>query len=127
VVLKQGDETEELVLRTSASPKPPPAPPATTGAPSPGAGQGPQAGQVAGQNIAAPGMPGAPGFAPPGANVQAGFAPPPGAAINPMGQAGVAPGMQNPNQNPNANPAAPAAPDPNQAAARRRRFQNLPQ
>ncbi len=124
VVLKQGDETEELLLRTSTSPKPPP-PPVAAATPQ---GQPPQPGQPGQQVIPAPGAP--PGMPP---TAVAGFAPPgsAGQGGNPLAQ--NAPGLGNPNgagsapgaQNP-ANPAA-AAQDPNQPAARRRRFQNLPQ
>jgi hypothetical protein len=132
VVLKQGDETEELLLRTSTSPRPPPPPPVAAATPP---GQPPQPGQPGQQVIPAPatppGMPAAAvaGFAPPGVAVQGGV--PPG--VNPMAQ--TAPGVMNPNaggpapgaQNPTNPAAADAAQDPNQPAARRRRFQNLPQ
>jgi hypothetical protein len=137
VVLKQGDETEELFLRTSNSPKPPPPPPVASAPGQPGsqpqggpgvpvppsvaqAGQGPTAAQM-------------PAFAPPGVNVQAGL--PPGAAMGaPPMPSGMStggppvPGGQNPNTNNPTDPAAaPATVDPSNPAARRRRFQNLPQ
>jgi hypothetical protein len=141
VVLKQGDETEELFLRTSNSPKPPPPPPVA-------AGPGQSPGQAAGQ---APSVPGAvapagqmpspaqmpvpmPTFAPPSVNAQPGY--PPGAAMSapplPTGMSAGGPPVpraQNPNTNTN-NPNDPAATpgmDPNNPAVRRRRFQNLPQ
>jgi|694.fasta_scaffold34791_2 hypothetical protein len=132
VVLKQGEETEELLLRSSNSPKLPPPPPVAMAAPQVQTGQPAQ--QSGQQAIPAPNAPpsmptaATVGFAPPGVNVPTGM--PPGG--NPMAQnppgvgypggPGVAPG-----QNP-ANPAeAAAAQDPNQPAVRRRRFQNLPQ
>lgn len=137
VVLKQGDETEELFLRTANSPKPPPPPPAVAAAPGQNAGQAPgipsnvaQAGQVpAGAQMPAP----MPSFAPPGVNVQAGL--PPGAVMSappvPTGMSAGGPplpGGQNPNMNSPTDPAAtPATVDPNNPVVRRRRFQNLPQ
>jgi len=144
VVLKQGDETEELFLRTSNSPKPPPPPPvAAAPGQNPGQTAGQPGGQVPGQ---APGVPGnvaqagqapaggpMPSFYPPGVNVQGG--PPPGAAMGappmPSGMTNGGPqlpGGQNPNMNNPNNPATtPATVDPNNPAVRRRRFQNLPQ
>jgi general secretion pathway protein N len=131
VVLKQGEDTEELVLRTSQSPKLPPPP---------------QVAAVPGQAVPAGGLPGVPGgnFGPP---LQPGQVPPgqimPGQMVQgqfPAGQSSGGPQMPvpgvtaggtplpNPNQNPNANnPAATQAPDPNAVQMRRRRFQNLPQ
>jgi hypothetical protein len=136
VVLKQGDETEELVLRTSASPKPPPPPVAAAQV------SGQQPGQPPGQNMPPPGAAGGPGFAPPSANAQAGFAPPgmePGGGSVPAVSAGPMTMGQGPQPSTGMPPTAPPAiqpsnpvtntptQDPNQAAARRRRFQNLPQ
>lgn len=135
VVLKQGDETEELFLRTSNSPKPPPPPPVAAAPGQPGS-------QAPGQ---APGVPGnvaqagqgqtptqMPAFAPPGVNVQSGY--PPGAAMSapplPTGMSAggpPVPGAQNPNTNNPNDPAATPGMDPNNPAVRRRRFQNLPQ
>ncbi|MCA2997839.1 MAG: hypothetical protein ING75_04470 [Rhodocyclaceae bacterium] len=138
VVLKQGDETEELFLRTSSSPKPPPPPPVAAAPGQPG-GQTP--GQVPGVSgnvlqagqAPAPMPPQLPSFAPPGVNVQAGL--PPGAAVGaPPIPTGVSaggppiPGGQAPGMNGPTDPAAaPASLDPNNPAVRRRRFQNLPQ
>ena len=121
VVLKMGEDTETLELRTAASPPKPASPPG--GAPSTGA----------------PGMPSAPGVAPV-AGVQpvpqpspATFAPPPAVApaVAPAQAAGAAmqpgssvmPGFVLPSG------AAGQTPAPTDAAAaqRRRRFQNLPQ
>jgi len=124
VVLKQGDETEELSLRTGNSPRPPPPPQQVAGAP---LAPGQQPGAPVAQAGAAPPQPPAappPGFVPPGATFQAG-----------MGQApGVYQGVAPPGSRPPGVPAAavsdvdPAtATDPNQAQQRRRRFQNLPQ
>jgi len=126
VVLKQGDETEELSLRTSSSPRPPPPPQQVAGAPSaPGLPQPPGAPVPQGMIGAAPPQPPtAPtaGFAPPGVTFQGG-----------MGQ-GVSTAASRPPGAPaaavvtDADPAAAAAaPDPNQPQQRRRRFQNLPQ
>jgi hypothetical protein len=134
VVLKQGDETEELFLRTSNSPKPPPPPPPVAAAPGQPGGQAP--GQAPGQPAGSPNVAQAappPGFTPPGVNVQPGY--PPGAAMSapplPTGMSAggpPVPGAQNPNtNNPNDPAATPAGVDPNNPAARRRRFQNLPQ
>lgn len=130
VVLKQGDETEELSLRTASSPRLPPPPQQVAGA-SLAPGQQPGAPVPQAMAGAAPPQPPAappPGFAPPGGTFQAGMgqAAPPG-----MGQA-VAPSGARPPGAPaaaqDADPAAaPAAADPNQAQQRRRRFQNLPQ
>ncbi len=137
VVLKQGDETEELFLRTSSSPKPPPPPPVAAAPGQPGGqtpGQAPgtsgnvlQAGQAP-----APMPPAMPSFAPPGVNVQAGL--PPGAAVGappmPTGMSAggpLIPGGQAPNMNGPTDPAAAPAVDPNNPVVRRRRFQNLPQ
>jgi hypothetical protein len=137
VVLKQGDETEELFLRTSSSPKPPPPPPVAAAPGQPGGqtpGQAPgtsgnvlQAGQAP-----APMPPPMPSFAPPGVNVQAGL--PPGAAVGappmPTGMSAggpLIPGGQAPNMNGPTDPAAAPAVDPNNPVVRRRRFQNLPQ
>jgi general secretion pathway protein N len=140
VTLKQGDEIEELSLRTSTSPKPPPPPPpqvaGVAGQPGmPGVPVSPTqvpmpAGAVANaapgqfqQGVAA--LPGVPGgnFGPP---LQQGAAP--GGSPTPQGTLGmqvnpnaVAPGATNP-----ANQANPSN-DPNQPQLRRRRFQNLPQ
>ncbi len=113
VVLKQGDDTEELRLATAPSPKivaPPPVP----GQP----GQPPQPGQPA---VAANNQ-----FYPPGMQPQ------PGTPIAGVGQP-LPPGVVVP---PTPNPAAVAAAAAaaaaqaaagDQPAARRRRFQNLPQ
>ena len=126
VVLKQGDETEELSLRTSNSPRPPPPPPQVAGASS-APGQPPPPG--------APGPQGVIGAAPPQPTTAptAGFAPPGVAIQGGMGQ-GVSTAASRPPGAPaaavvtDADPAAaPAAPDPNQPQLRRRRFQNLPQ
>lgn len=129
VVLKQGDETEELSLRTSNSPRPPPPPPQVAGAPS-APGQQPGAPVIQAVAGAAPPQPPAspmPGVAAPVATFQAGMAQAPGIVQ------GVAPPGSRPPGAPAAaamqsdDAAAPAPPDPNQAQQRRRRFQNLPQ
>jgi hypothetical protein len=132
IVMKQGDDSEELTLRSATSPKLPPTQVAAVGVP----------GQPGMQ-----GLPGQPGQLPgaPGGN----FGPPlpPGQMQGQMqGQvAGVVPGQApqmapgfNPNQaqaavppqipgqvNPNGEVTPP--PDPNAVQMRRRRFQNLPQ
>ena len=125
VVLKQGDDTEELTLRISTSPRTPPPPPQQVagGAPLPPGqshGASPQAG--VGSHVAPP------GFEPPGGSFQAGSSP---AVAGAPGSA-PAPGVRVPGapaaaaQDANA-AATPAASDPNQPQQRRRRFQNLPQ
>jgi general secretion pathway protein N len=127
VTLKQGEEIEELVLRTSTSPRPPPPPAQTAGAAPPGAAPNPPGSPPSGTataqapaGVALPGMPGG-NFGPPG---QAG-APPAmaaaGAAQNPAMMATP------PNQSVNNPTAAQPTADPNQPQLRRRRFQNLPQ
>jgi hypothetical protein len=137
VVLKQGDETEELFLRTSSSPKPPPPPPvaATPGQPggqTPGQAPGASGNVLQAGQAPAPMPPPMPSFAPPGVNVQAGL--PPGAAVGappmPTGMSAggpLIPGGQAPNMNGPTDPAAAPAVDPNNPVVRRRRFQNLPQ
>lgn len=115
VVLKQGDETEELTLRTASSP--PAAPVVFPGAGVPGAAQRPPpSGVVVGGIPTMPGVtapmalvPGgnAPVMPQPGSSVLPGFVQsPPGAALNPA----------------QANPTDSAV-----GAQRRRRFPNLPQ
>jgi len=140
VTLKQGDETEELTLRTTASPRAPPASqPVAQNAAMPGA-----APMAAG----APAPPGAPGgnFGPPlqPGQASAGFAPPgmPVSAANNAGGPPIPSITQNapnvpippslspaspPDANTNIPPTAETPTDPNQPAQRRRRFQNLPQ
>ncbi len=124
VTLKQGDEIEELVLRTSTSPRPP-APTQVAGAPQPGAAPNSAAGQPGQPAVAAapvpaalPGMPGA-NFGPPG---QPSAQPPVAAAAAVGTPTSVPPGV-----NPNNPSAAQPTADPNQPQLRRRRFQNLPQ
>jgi general secretion pathway protein N len=132
VTLKQGEEMEELVLRTSNSPRPPPPPAQVAGAPQPGAAPNPAAGQpgqpgqpavaVAPQPVAPPGMPGS-NFGPAGQ-------PPVPPSMTAAGAGAGAPGAPSaypPNQNPNNPAAAQPTADPNQPQLRRRRFQNLPQ
>lgn len=120
VVMKQGDEMEELTLRSSISPKLPP--PQQVAAVSPNPGQ------------PTSGMPGVPGgnFGPPlPANQQGQQIP--GLAPNQMAPGfipnqGVPPqvaGVQQ--QIPGQASAVPAPADPNGVQMRRRRFQNLPQ
>ncbi len=123
VVLKQGDDSEELSLRTSPSPKV--VAPQVAAAPAPG-----QPGQ--------PAQPGVPGGGPPmpqtaqagpGAmqNQFAGGAPMAAAPGSGVPQAGrPLPPNSRPVTDPTGETAAPAA-DPIAATARRRRFQNLPQ
>ena len=122
VVLKQGEETEELTLRTAASP--PKAPPAPAGQPGAPAGTSPPGQQPAafmpggmagmpGNTPAMPGLPAAPPAAAPGA---APAAPTQQLPISVLGSAAAS------------QPAAVAAPaDQATAAQRRRRFQNVPQ
>lgn len=120
VVLKMGDDTETLELRTSASPPKPATPPGTN---------------------ASPGTPGAPGVAAvapapappqPQQSVPAFFAPPPTAATAAApapANTGAAPGSSAmPGFVPQgAGAAAQTPPAADAAAQRRRRFQNLPQ
>lgn len=118
VVLKMGDDTETLELRTSASPPKPATPPGTN---------------------ASPGTPASPGVAPvaqapmtpqPQQSVPAFFAPPPAvAAVPPPPGTGAAPGSSAmPGFVPQgAGAAAQTPPVTDAAAQRRRRFQNLPQ
>lgn len=116
VVLKQGDDTETIELRTAASPPKPATPP---GAPQP--------------------VPGQPGVGAPGAIPQAAVVLPtrpnvtqqvplPGYSSLPGFVAGaVNPGAAQPSAiNPGAQPST-ANTDPNAPAQRRRRFQNVPQ
>jgi hypothetical protein len=111
VVLKQGDETEELTLRTASSPPPPPitaaqATPITPGAPA-----------------------GTPPETQPVATVSAGTTPAPRSAPNPLVPAAGSsqlPGFVMPSAvTPAATPATPPA--ENAVAQRRRRFQTTPQ
>lgn len=130
VVLRLGDETEELSLRSSVSPK---APPQAVAAVAPPGGAAPPGGfPQPGGNVlmpgvafgAAPGMPGGPPLPAgiPGipAATSGGFP-----LNSPIPGAGQVAGVP-PNVDPNAAPAAQPL-DPNSPAARRRRFQNLPQ
>jgi general secretion pathway protein N len=142
VTLQQGEETEELSLRTAASPRPPP--------PQQLAAQSGAAAPAAMTGAGGPPLPGAPGgnFGPPlqPGQASAGYAPPGGAVANTGGPPLPSPASagaliaQNfplpPSQASNAMagnpaPATPTAvegqPDMNQPAQRRRRFQNLPQ
>jgi hypothetical protein len=131
VVLKQGEETEELSLRTSQSPKPPPPPPP------PAAGQpgavalqgGPSQTQPGPQGVPLPGVPGG-NFGPPG-TAGAGSGGPVAATgvsvMNPGAANAAANGAANAGaNNSNANVNAPVT-DTAQPQQRRRRFQNLPQ
>jgi len=124
VLLRQGEESEELVLKTAASPpRPPAAMPAT-----PGQAPGGVAGTVAvpGQSVPRPavvsGAMGATAF------------PPPGAALPPVATGGsqqlpisMPPQAADGSARPTAPQAQPAAADATATAQRRRRFQNLPQ
>ena len=127
VVLKQGDDTEELTLRTSTSPHAPPLPPPQqAGAPLP-PGQAPG---VLPQVQAVGGAPAVPsGYTPSSGPLQAGV--PPGAIAGAAGlavPAGVRmPGASQPAASEPGGSATPATSDPNQPQQRRRRFQNLPQ
>ena len=110
VILRQGDETEELTLRTTASPPRPAT--AVVAAPS-------APGQPIAQQPFGPGVPPQMGGLPPTAGPVPGMiAVPSGAiaagAVKPAGEAS------------SLSPAAPPV-DPNAALQRRRRFQNLPQ
>lgn len=122
VVLKQGDETEELVLRTAASPPKPATP----------AGVAPAAGAPTANQPQTAFMPGG------GPIAQANA--PTGAPTGPVSQVAPVAGVTRPQPQPGQlpitvlrNPGAPAPeaaltpPDTNAAAQRRRRFQNLPQ
>ncbi|MEP7154188.1 MAG: hypothetical protein ABI905_00340 [Betaproteobacteria bacterium] len=114
VVLKQGDETEELVLRTAASPPvrtPPPAPPGPVPAFSPVPGQpGMQRPPPVASVVPVPPgvMPPAPTVPNPGSSQLPGF-------VMPSAAAGQAPG------------AAPTVDPANAAQQRRRRIQAQPQ
>lgn len=126
VVMKQGDETEELTLRSSASPK--------LQQVAVVAGQPGVPGQPVGQPTGLPGIPGG-NFGPPlpqnppgqqGQQLQGmapGFMPGQGAAPQ---VAGV-PQQQASQQVPGQAVVSPTTPDPNGVQMRRRRFQNLPQ
>ncbi len=131
VVMKQGDETEELSLRSSISPKLPP--PQQVAALAPGQAQPGGPGQPMN------GMPGVPGgnFGPPLPSQQVqqvqgqapnqmapGFIPGQG---GPPQAAGSFPQQQTQQQVPGQAVAIPVPTDPNGAQIRRRRFQNLPQ
>ena len=124
VVLKQGDETEELTLRTASSPPAPPAaPPGFPGAVIPGAAQPmPPPGVVVGGVPAFPGnFPGNRGGipAPPVAGGVVPTTPQPGSSALPgFVQSPAAPA-------PNAVPVNPA--DTAVGTQRRRRFPNVPQ
>ena len=123
VVLKQGDETEELTLRTAASPPAPIAPP--PGAPVaglPGALQRPPpAGVVVSAVPTVPGVAAAP--IAPGAPVTGGGI----AATGPRPGSSVLPGWVQPPTDA-AQTAAPATPaDATVGTQRRRRFPNVPQ
>jgi hypothetical protein len=128
VVMKQGDEIEELTLRSSISPKLPP--PQQVAAVSPNSGQ-------PGQPTS--GMPGVPGgnFGPPLPQNQQGQQVP-GLAPNQMApgfipnqgvppQVAGVPQQQVQQQIPGQAVVPPAPSDPNGVQMRRRRFQNLPQ
>ena len=110
VILRQGDETEELTLRTATSPSRP----ATAGVAAP-----PALGQQIVQQPFGPGVPPQMGGLPPTAGPVPGMsAVPSGAiaagAVKPAGEAS------------SLSPPTPPV-DPNAALQRRRRFQNLPQ
>ncbi len=133
VVLRQGDDSEELSLRTSASPKPLPTHVAAPGQPgSPGQSNQPRPMDPMGGS-----MPGGTAMAGPGGQV-----PPPGmggpdsgAPTPTTAPPGVGPTQGRPNVGPrppdasntgNVDVTAPPA-DANTPQTRRRRFQNLPQ
>lgn len=127
VVLRQGDETEELTLRTATSPRPSPAALAANQAPPgqilPNGSNGTNA--QANQPPFPPGMPGeAPGqFA--GVRPQL-----PGQPANaaPIGAANSANAPKSPAEASSLSGVAPQPPvDPAASVLRRRRFQNLPQ
>lgn len=123
VVLKQGEETEELTLRTAASPPAPIAPP--PGAPVagvPGAAQRPPpAGVVVGAIPTMPGAAAAP--AAPVLPIAGGGV----AATGPRAGSSVMPGWVQPPTD-TAQTAAPATPpDATVGTQRRRRFPNVPQ
>lgn len=114
VVLKQGDETEELSLRTASSPPPSAQPAGATGAQAPGVGQRPPpAGVVVGNIPTAPSA-----FPAPVPNVS---------ATMPQPNSSALPGFVQspPGGVPNAAPANPA--DNAVGIQRRRRFPNVPQ
>jgi hypothetical protein len=115
VVLKLGDDTETLELRTAASPSKPATPPGSNA--SPGTPAAPGVASVA--PVPAPSQPPAffapqPAAAPAAAPAPANSGPTPGSSVMP---GFVLPGGG----------AAAAAPAADAAAQRRRRFQNLPQ
>ncbi|MEQ1519190.1 MAG: hypothetical protein ABL931_22155 [Usitatibacteraceae bacterium] len=111
VVLKQGDETEELSLRTASSPPPSAAPAAMPGSAVPGVPQRPPPSGVVVGNI-----PNAPGAPLPGAS-----------ATTPQPNSSALPGFVQapPGTTPNAVPANPT--DATVGLQRRRRFPNVPQ
>lgn len=114
VILRQGDETEELTLRTAASP-PRPATAVVAAPPAPG--------QPIVQQPFGPGVPPQVGGLPPTAAPVSGMnAVPLGASVG----AGAAGAVKPASEASSLSPAAQAV-DPNAALQRRRRFQNLPQ
>lgn len=138
VTLKQGEETEELSLRTSTSPKPPPPPPQAVAGGPPGTPGAPGVPGVApgAPPSGGPPLPGAPGgnFGPPVvANAQdatggpvagpgvATMTPQQAAAAARAAAARAAAAEANAAQNPS------LTNEQLQAQQRRRRFQNLPQ
>jgi len=113
VILRQGNETEELTLRTAASPRI--ATPVIAGAPgmSPQQPQPLPPGMQASSNM--PGQFSAANVSPPGVN--------PGMPLPSTKSAAEASSLAQPSQAASVN----APVDPNAAVLRRRRFQNLPQ
>ena len=121
VVLKQGDETEELSLRTASSPPPRSATlPGAPGAPPPGAVQLPPP-----AGVVVSGVPTFPGNPPPARASPSGV-PVPAGAVPQMGSSTL-PGFVQSTE-PAAPGAAPAsAAEPALVTPRRRRFPNVPQ
>ena len=110
VVLKQGEETEELTLRTAASPPPPPAPPPASAAPGVPQRQPPT-------GIPVGGIP----------NLTAPMSQPSAVTAGPLPGMGVLPGfVQSPATTPTGTVSAGAA-EPATVNQRRRRFPNQPQ
>ena len=122
VVLKQGDETEELTLRTAASPPPQVLPPAVPGSPAPGPAQRPPPTGVV--------VSGVPTFNAPGPvprqNLPAGPVPPVNPSVVQSGSSALPGFVQSPADAPQ-NAAPVSQPETAPGNQRRRRIQNAPQ
>ena len=122
VVLKQGDETEELSLRTAASPPPQVLPPAAPGIPPPAPAQRPPPTGVV--------VSGVPTFNAPGPvprqNLPPGAVPPINPTVVQPGSSALPGFVQSPADAPQ-NAAPVTQPETTPGNQRRRRFQNVPQ